>query len=144
MSRDPLDLLGDLPDFPGKTPPKNRKGSPPRLSDDPYHGARPVVYKVKGVDTEFFTVGELAKALGRKASTLRVWEHYGWIPKTSFRSPVPMGKQLPDKTSKGRRLYTVSQLLFLTEAAERFKINYPKHSKWDEFREHVALNWPKE
>lgn len=61
------------------------------------------VLKVQGEDREFFTVGALAKALGRRPVTIRAWERKGVIPKPTFRRPgaTPEGN---------RRLYTREQI----------------------------------
>lgn len=141
MNRDPLDLLGDLPDWPGNTPPRNRGGKKP-IALDKYNGAKPTVFRIGGVDKELFTVGQLAKALGRKAITIRMWEQQGWLPKATYRTPPPAGPQIPGKASKGRRLYSVEQLVFLTEAAEKYKIDDPNQSDWDGFRNHIKQAWP--
>lgn len=141
MNRDPLDLLGDLPDWPGNTPPKNRPDSPHRPVVDGYNGAKSKIYRIAGVDRELFTVGQLAKALGRKAVTIRMWENQGWIPKATYRTPPPAGQQIPGKPTKGRRLYSVEQLKLLLEAATQFKIDDPARSDWDGFRQHIKNNW---
>jgi hypothetical protein len=65
--------------------------------------AKPKVLKVGGVDREFFTIGQLAQALGRKPVTIRTWERTGVIPRPTFRKPSqdPRG---------ARRLYTRAQV----------------------------------
>lgn len=141
-NRDPLDMLGDLPDWPGNTPPKNRPGSKAREVVDKYNGAKPRIMRTNGVDTPFFSVGELAKALGRKAITIRMWENQGWIPKATYRTPAPAGPQLPGKPSKGRRLYSVAQLEFLLDAAATYRIDDPVSNDWNGFRAHIKQNWP--
>lgn len=142
MSRDPLELMGDLPDWPGNTPPKNRPDSPKKAVVDIYNGARSKIYRISGVDRELFTVGQLAKALGRKAVTIRMWEHYGWLPKATYRTPPPAGEQIPGKPTKGRRLYSVDQLQLLLTAVNLFKIDDPVHNDWDGFRTHIKKHWP--
>ncbi len=142
MSRDPLELLGDLPDWPGSTPPKNRGTSKPKSALDRFNGAKPKIYRIAGVDKELFTVGQLAKALGRKAITIRMWESQGWIPKATYRTPPPAGEQIPGKPSKGRRLYSIEQLELLLQAAEHFKIDDPTNNDWVGFRQHIKNNWP--
>lgn len=47
------------------------------------------------VTIKMFTIGAVAKAIGRGISTVRVWEREGLLPKTSYRS------------DKGDRLYTL-------------------------------------
>lgn len=143
VTRDPLDLLGDLPDWPGNTPPKNRPNTKrtPEI-DDRFHGAKPKVFRVGGQDRMFFTIGELAKALQRQAVTVRMWESRGWIPKANYRTPAPQGQQLPGKTAKGRRLYSLEQVEFLMDALERFHLNDPNQANWVAFRKHTKDNWP--
>jgi MerR HTH family regulatory protein len=68
----------------------------------------PVVFNVRGIPTEFFTIGQVAAALGRSPVTLRAWERQNYFPGASFRSPAIDKK-------KARRLYTRAQL----EAAVR-------------------------
>lgn len=143
MTSNVLDnFLDDLPDFPGKTPPKNRVGSPKRALHD-LNGAKGKFYKINGIDTEMFTIGELCKAIGRKPVTVRMWESKGWIPKANYRTPPPQGEQVPGKAVKGRRLYTRSQVEFLAHAVESYPLDDHNVKTWDKFRQHIKANWPK-
>lgn len=143
MAKDPLDMLGDLPDWPGNRPPKNRPGGKkPSELDDRFNGAKSKVYRMNGVDRRFFTIGELAKALNRRPVTLRSWESHGWIPKANFRTPAPRGTQVPGKPVKGRRLYSLEQVEFLMDAVRHFKLDDPVQADWDGFRKHTTTNWP--
>lgn len=143
MSDPLLDLLGDLPDFPGKTPPKNRAGGKSRpLAEEELNGARGKVYRIKGEDIELFTVGELARAIGRRPVTVREWERRGWIPKSNYRTPAPKAPQIPGKPAKGRRLYTRDQVEFLVKAVSSFSLEQSNHPDWVRFREYVRANWP--
>lgn len=143
MAKDPLDLFNSLPDFPGKTPPKNRKESKPKTEiEDRFNGAKGKTFRINGEDKTFFTVGELAKCLNRKPVTIRMWEQQGWIPKATYRTPAPRGTQIPGKTVKGRRLYSLEQVEFLIDALEHFKINDPNKANWVAFRKHIKDNWP--
>lgn len=57
---------------------------------------------LRGREVEFFTIGQVARAIGRKAGTLRAWEDKGVLP--------PSGYQKPSKDPRGiRRLYTRQQ-----------------------------------
>ena len=145
MSKDPLDLLGDLPDWPGSTPPKNRKHkkASTRVALDRYNGANPLIYTINGVDRLMFTVGKLAKALGRKSDTIRVWEHKGWIPRATYRTPPPRGDQLPGAPRKGRRLYSQEQVDFLIDALERFDLKDSRSPDWALLKTHIQQHWPK-
>jgi len=143
--QDPLAYFKDLPDFPGKRQPKNRlkEKVTKELAIDRFNGATSKKYIINGQERQMFTLGEVAKALGKSASTLRVWEHRGWLPKASYRTPPPKGEQIPGKTSRGRRLYTLVQVEFLLEAMEQFNIYEINHGDWDGFRKHIRNNWPK-
>lgn len=142
MNRDPLDLLGDLPDWPGNTPPKNRPGKKKTEIDDRFNGAKPKMLRLNGEERMFFTVGELAKALQRQPVTIRMWESRGWIPKATYRTPTPKGQQIPGKSPRGRRLYTLEQVEFLMDALQRFNLNDPEQANWAEFRAHTKTKWP--
>jgi hypothetical protein len=60
---------------------------------------------VAGVETEFYTLGNLAQALGRQPVTIRKWEREGIIPKSTYQSP---GRD--DDPRGRRRLYTREQI----------------------------------
>lgn len=60
------------------------------------------VMVLRGREVEFYTIGQVARAINRKSSTLRMWEHKGILP--------PSGYQKPSKDPRGvRRLYTRAQ-----------------------------------
>lgn len=142
--RDPLDLFGDLPDFPGKRAPKNRpetKKIANSLLQDRYNGAKGKEYIINGEKQLFFTIGEVCKALGKRPVTLRMWESKGWIPKPSFRTPPPNGIQIPDKAQKGRRLYSQQQLDTLIDGVEQCGVNNPYHADWEAFKTYIKNNW---
>lgn len=140
--KDPLDMFKDLPDYPGGRIPKNRERKVKAVAEDRYNGAKPKKYMINGQQMLMFTVGDLAKAIGKRPSTLRVWEHRGWLPKAKYRTPKPVRQQIPEKTSKGRRLYSLDQVEFLMEAMHRFNIYEINHGDWDGFRKHIKENWP--
>jgi hypothetical protein len=72
------------------------------------------------VDREFFTVGQLAAALGRRSVTIRKWEREGIIPAPTFNaeSSDPRGR---------RRLYGREQVEGIVRiAAEEGILDSPK------------------
>lgn len=144
MTRDPLDLLGDLPDWPGNTPPRNRPGSKKVISniEDRFNGAKSKTFLVGGTERVFFTIGELGKALQRKPVTIRMWESRGWIPKANYRTPTPQGRQIPGKEPKGHRLYSLEQVEFLMEALRLFHLDDPVKANWEGFKKHTQTKWP--
>lgn len=79
----------------------------------------PVTYLFGGQAREFFLIGHLAEALGRKPVTLRSWENRGILPKTPYRTPKPRGSgSLQGKESKGRRLWTRDQVQGILQIAK--------------------------
>lgn len=145
MTDKALEMFGELPDFPGKRLPKNRPSTKKELADnvvDRFNGARSKTYIINGEPKVFFSIGELAKALGRRPVTIRMWESRGWIPKATYRTPKPKGAQIPDKSVQGRRLYSLEQVTFLVEAFETYGLG-TYNPKWDQFRAHIKNNYPK-
>jgi hypothetical protein len=65
--------------------------------------ATPIIKVFRGEDTEMFTVGALAHALGKKIVTIRLWERKGYIPIAPFRL---RSKQLNGEKVNGNRVYT--------------------------------------
>lgn len=155
MSNDPLDVFNNLDskigrhmkeekDFPGNTAPRNRGVvTPIRIEHDWLKQLRSSEYQVNGVTKRFYTVGELGRALKRKAVTIRSWEAKGWLPPAMFRTPPPQGEQLPGKAVKGRRLYSEAQVVFLFEAAVRFSIDDVHNPDWEGFRQHISDKYPR-
>ena len=86
---------------------ENRKMT---LAVDPEWDNKPRKYVTNGQDREFFTVGHLALALGRRPVTIRLWEREGVIPKATYQvnSESPNGR---------RRLYTREQIEGLVKLA---------------------------
>lgn len=107
------------------------------------NGARSTIFRIKGEEVEMFTIGELARAIGRKPVTVRMWESRGWIPRSNYRTPTPKGSQIPGRPVKGRRLYTRTQVEFLAKAVTLFPLDDKKVNHWDKFRDYVKKNWPK-
>jgi len=77
----------------------------------------PVTYLVKGVPTEFFTIGHLSRALGRANVTIRGWEKTGKLPKSPYRAPVPK-RSTVNGPPKGKRLWTRQQIEGILRIAE--------------------------
>lgn len=73
--------------------------------------SNPRIALLNGVETKFYTIGELARLLNRQSVTIRKWEAEGIIPKATFIAPSG------DKRGK-RRLYTEDQILGLIQIAK--------------------------
>lgn len=128
--------------YPGTTPPRNTgqivdSGAHLWLNTLPAHE-----FLVNGKVQQFYTVGTLAKALGKKPVTIRSWEAKGWLPGPSFRTPPPAGEQIPGKAVRGRRLYTKEQLLFLVEEYTKY-VEEPVKPNWPAFRNSIKRQYPK-
>lgn len=112
---DPLAAFDDLRDYPGKRKPVNREAPRPSPPEFKPWDTNPRTYKVKGVDTEFFTVGHLAAALNRTTRTIRWWEDKKVLPPATFRAPKPQRAQLKQV---GDRLYSREQIEAIVAVAE--------------------------
>jgi hypothetical protein len=139
------DIFGDLPNYPGKKPPKNRGDVKQDKKEDPFEFLHATYYQMNGEKVAFYTVGEVAKALGRKTDTIRQWENRGFIPTPKFRTAPPEGNQIPGKPAKGRRLYSRSQVELLLYAVQHFGIDNPrgKNTDWVGFKKYIKDNWTK-
>lgn len=105
---DPVEeVFSDLT-YPGSRQKRGTKPNAPALVDG--WDRSPVRKRVGGQEREFFLIGALAEALGKKAVTIRLWERNGWIPGAVFRTPRR-------GTREGRRLYTREQVEGLVQLA---------------------------
>jgi hypothetical protein len=148
MKRDHAGLMEDEEseesDYPGTTPPRNRSDSPKSktIMDEVLATAKFTRYKVRGELREFYSIGELAKLLHRKAVTIRKWESSGWIPHANYRTPAPKGVGVQGGEPKGRRLYSREQVIFLLTAVEAYRLNEHKKADWTGFKKHTSTQWP--
>lgn len=103
--------------FPGSRKPlvrhPNRNRDEPAPIDPDSWDAKPRIHKIGGVETELFTVGQLAQALGRRPNTIRTWERNKVIPNATVQIPGRHGD-----TRGKRRLYTRAQIEGLIKIAE--------------------------
>jgi hypothetical protein len=134
--------------FPGGVPSrtvaeerKRKKAEPEYVP--PSWDSSPIVKTFKGHDREFFTIGALAAALGRKPVTIRLWEDQGRLPMSRFRTPAPQRSSIPGKSAEGRRLYTREQVEAVIAAAEKTGVTDPKNNNvdWVQFRDLVVASW---
>ena len=87
------------------------------------------IYVVDGREVEFYMIGQLAAALGRKPGTLRKWEAEGILP--------PSGYLKPSHDPRGiRRLYTKQQVLGIIQVAKDTGVMY-SHGTLAEFGSRV-------
>jgi hypothetical protein len=137
------DLQDSLPEYyPGSNKPiirhpnRHTSTAPRRhaLAVDDTWDAKPRKYVVNGVETEFFTVGQLARALGREAVTIRKWEREGTIPVATFQVPGREG----DHRGR-RRLYTRQQVEGMVRIAHEEGVLHERRRSFatTEFKERV-------
>jgi hypothetical protein len=132
------------PAVPGKKPLKNAGTKPPETVDGfDIDQLKSTTWAIGGVAREFYTIGQLANAIGRSAVTLRSWEAKGWLPPPRYRTPKPSREQIPGKPAKGKRLYSREQVLYLVAAAEEFRLRDYTAGDWDGFRRHMK-NYPQD
>lgn len=148
--RDILDVFGDLPDFPGKKLPKNRPAANTvAVSGDPFAGVPFKELVVKGERRVFYTVGSVARILGRQAQTVRKWERNGWIPPASYRTTKSSGSGLHNPSQKGYRLYSREQVELLLHGLALFNLDgqrtkdWQNASNWVSFIDYIKASWPK-
>jgi hypothetical protein len=128
--------------YPGSTPPRNVPAGLDTGPDSWLNRLPSHELLLDGNPVKFYPIGALSLALGKTPVTIRSWEHKGWLPKARYRTPPPRATQIPGKASKGKRLYSREQLMFIVESYERF-IVVPKNPNWEGFRNHIRNNYPK-
>lgn len=96
------DLLGST--YPGSRQTRRTVAKrKPADDEEERWDAHPTIQKVDGRDVEFFYVGAVAQALGRRPNTIRKWLNEGTLPKERFRTNSPAIKG-------SRRLWTRAQI----------------------------------
>lgn len=113
-----LDRFSDL-NWPGKRKPVNRTLPEPAQEEPEGWDTNPLFYVYQGEKKEFFTISNLAAALGRSPITIRSWENKGVLPKSPYRSPRPRGNKLPGVEAKGKRLWTREQITGILSIASQ-------------------------
>lgn len=86
-----------------------------------------------GRDVEFFTLGDLAKALGRPIITVRTWTNKGQLPQPPYRMP-----SVEDKNGKmwiGRRLYSRPMVEVAVEVFERNGLLNLSRIEWSQYQQ---------
>lgn len=106
--------------FPGSTTPilhqEIRKVQEKAIDD---WDAKPLTFMLGGKETEFFSIGQLGRALGnRSPNTLRAWEREGILPKSPYVKPSqdPRGR---------RRMYTRQMVEGLVDIARDEGVLWP-------------------
>jgi len=128
--------------YPGNTPPRNTERSVDSAESDWLTSLPYQEFLVSGEKRRFYTIGALARVLGKQPVTIRSWESKGWLPTASFRTPAPKSAQIPGKAVKGKRLYSQAQVVFLAEAYDKYVLT-PRKPNWQGFRHHIKTQYPR-
>lgn len=134
--------LSDREKYPSGVAP--RRGTPePAKIEAPEWDTSPKTMKLKGEDTEFFTIAALATALGRKPVTIRSWEMKGWLPLSTYRTSPPKNSPIDGKKPMGQRLYTRAQIEAVIKAAHEAGVTDPevRRPAWKSFSKSVVDSW---
>lgn len=105
------EIFGGPRFYPGSKREIPDRTEPPKKSRRPVEEGAWDEYPIIHNDVEYFTIGKLAKALGRAPDTLREWEEKGFIPRAKYRTASSNSK-------KARRLYTRAQVEGIVRLAE--------------------------
>ena len=144
MPDDITQLFKDLDEYyPGsRQKRRNPDAAPERKKPEPTDwDAKPYVKKLHGKEVEMFTIGALAKALGKREGTIRAYQDKGYLPKTPYRLPA---KEVNGKLRPGRRLFTRSMVEAAIESfAKRNLIHVPR-VEWKNHKDlstEIAVAW---
>jgi hypothetical protein len=96
----------------------------------------PIIRKIKGVDTELFTISALALALDKKIVTIRLWEKKGYIPAAPYRL---RSKELNGKKVLGNRVYTRSLIEIAIEEFTRRGLLGSARVEWNRHQDLTAV-----
>lgn len=108
--------LSDLESYyPGSRERRQTVPTLPASAVEPDLLGEPTILVLRGREVEFFTIGQVARALGRSAVTLRSWEAKGILPTTGYHtvSRDPRGR---------RRLYTRPQAMGIIRIARELGV----------------------
>lgn len=101
----------------------------------------PVIKTLKGIETEFFSIGALAQALEKSLVTIRLWEKKGYIPGAPYRL---RSKQLNGKKVLGNRVYTRELIEIAIEEFNRRGLLGSARVEWnqhDELTQVIKHRW---
>lgn len=93
--------------------------------DDPswLHEGQSLVLTIKGEPHDFFSVGVMAKAIGRSTESTRRLIRTGVLPEARYRTPgrPPFG---------AKRLWTRDQVMAVASAAQTFGVTTRRRDSW--------------
>lgn len=112
---DHFPVRGYYPGSKTPLPPIDEPASTTTEKDPDAWDSQPTKKLVQGVEKEFFTIGAVAKAMGKSVVSIRLWIKQGYLPPATFRLPAKNNIQ-------GRRLYTREQIEALIYVAKHHQI----------------------
>lgn len=95
--------------------------------------SRPVIKTLNGREVQMFTIGALAKAIGKAEGTIRNYQAKGYLPVTPYRLP---SRVVNGETRAGRRLFTRSMIEAAIESFENRGLVGTPRVEW---RDHPDL-----
>jgi hypothetical protein len=126
-------------DYPGRRKPVNRGTKKTPVSDISVWDTRPIKYLVNGEVQEFYTISNLASALGYSVQSIRAWEDKGLLPRSPFRSPRTKRPVAGGRSNKGKRLWTREQIEGIVRLARRHKVIINKRPPSPAFARDVKI-----
>jgi hypothetical protein len=135
MTDDLIDsVIADLEDY---YPGSKRKRRTPEVVEPKAEvswDSRPYVKPLpNGKDIELFSVGALAKALGRPFITIRKWNESGYLPTSPYRLPTKKNKN--GEEHKGRRLYSRAMIEATVALFAQFGVLQSARIDWSSNRQ---------
>lgn len=96
-----------------------------------------------GTDMDFFTIGALAKALGRPIITIRHWIKSGYLPVSPYRLPAKVDVNGEERL--GRRLYSRPMIEVAVTIFSKAGLLSVKRIQWpnQELTSAIAEAWEK-
>lgn len=97
--------------------------------------ANPIIKSLRGVETEVFTIGALARALEKQIVTIRLWEKKGYLPSAPYRL---RSKSLNGKKVLGNRVYTRELIEVVIQEFERRGLLGSARVEWSQHEDLTA------
>jgi hypothetical protein len=126
-----IDLSGLEEYYPGSRERRHSVSAPAPVVEEDLLGT-PVILVLRGLETEFFTIGQVARAIDRKAGTLRGWEANGILPTSGYTKPShdPRGRRRLYSRPQAEGIIRIAKELGIADSASRTPL--------DEFGRRVA------
>lgn len=95
-----------------------------------------------GVSVDMYTLGSLAKAIGRPTKTVRFWVESGNLPTSPYRLPDKVGSN--GKVYAGRRLYSRAMVEATINLFSKYGLLGTSRIEWSNYRklsDEIAEAW---